>query len=592
MTTTPVDLLAPQVSVAGSALNARQLEALVSVRVELGLCVVGRATLRFTDVGYALSSSRIFPLGVDVVISVPGKGTLIAGQVTGVTLEQSAREHPELVVVVDDAGHRLARGAKPATFLNSSYGDVVRKVAQIAGLSVDVPADGGFGTVSEYLLQTGPALSYLERITERTGTVWWVEGKKLVVKRAGTSIGEAQTTLGEDLLEFSVRASGHRATQVAVSGWDYVQQQPVVGQNATHATPDADFVAGYIGTAPARGLTTAMANTAEPAATSQSEADVLASALYDEAASAAVVGRGTCHVNAALKPAVTVKVKNAGPASGSYYVSEVEHTYSHRGFRTRFVAGPRRPQGLVDTLTANDPDPGFTIAGLVVGVVTNNRDEKNYGRVKVKFPALSGSIESAWARVITVGAGAQRGAVFPPEVGDEVLVGFEFGDSRRPVVIGGLFSPKNSLPEADKLFANGKVGYRRITSRRNHVIEFADGDTPQDQHILIKLGTAEHLLRLGSDALVMEVAQGKPITIKAGSAQLAITEAGDVSIAGNNISIKAKMALNLEGASGATLKTSGQLGIQGGMVEVQAQSTATVNGSAAVALKGGTVSIN
>ena len=41
------------------------------------------------------------------------------------------------------------------------------------------------------------------------------------------------------------------------------------------------------------------------------------------------------------------------------------------------------------------------IHGVVIGVVTNNKDDQGLGRVKVRFPWLSGTVESHWARVAT-----------------------------------------------------------------------------------------------------------------------------------------------------------------------------------------------
>jgi uncharacterized protein involved in type VI secretion and phage assembly len=589
---TPVDILAPVVKLAGAPLKPAQLDALVSVRVELGLCVAGRATLRFTDAGYALSAAATFALGVEVAVSLPGKENLLSGHVTGVSLDQSANEHPELVVVVDDLGYRLARGLKPLTYVNSAYTDVVSKVVQAAGMTADVRGSAAMNTTNDYLLQTGTAMSFIDAIARRTGMVWWVQDKKFVMRAAGKSDAHVQLELAEGLMEFSVRASGLRPTDVSVTGWDYGQQQPVVGQKQAPTPLDAQFVSAYVGGKPGGALSASESHTAEYAATTQAEAKAVASAIYDDAESGAVIARGTCDVNPALRPGVSVKVTNAGPASGAYYVSEVEHTYSNRGFVTRFVAGPRRPTSLVDTLAQPPADPGFAVGGLVIGVVTNNEDEKNFGRVKVRFPALGAQIESTWARVVSFGAGAARGAVFQPEVNDEVLVGFEYGDSRRPVVIGGLFSPKNSLPEAGKVLGDGKVVYRRITSRKNHIIEFADGDAPSDQHVLLKLGTQEHLLRLGADAFAIQVAAGKPLTIKAGQAQFAISESGDVTIEGKNVTIKAEVALNLEGQTQATLKSNSQVGVQGTIVDVKANATANVAANASLNLKGGVVMIN
>jgi len=49
--------------------------------------------------------------------------------------------------------------------------------------------------------------------------------------------------------------------------------------------------------------------------------------------------------------------------------------------------------------------------------------------------------------VATPFAGAERGAFFIPDVGDEVLVSFVNGDPRFPVVIGSLWNGSDAPPE-------------------------------------------------------------------------------------------------------------------------------------------------
>jgi uncharacterized protein involved in type VI secretion and phage assembly len=196
--------------------------------------------------------------------------------------------------------------------------------------------------------------------------------------------------------------------------------------------------------------------------------------------------------------------------------------------------------------------------------------------------------------VVTLGAGQARGAVFQPEVADEVLVGFEHGDTRRPVVLGGLFSKKNTLPTGEKyLDANtGKVQYRRITSRKNHVIELADGEQPGEQYLLLGLGTAAHKLRLGADRFDIELAAGKPITIKSGSAMFDINAAGNISIEGKNVTIKADGNLLLQGGTKAVLDTNGQAQVHGLKVDVKADGLGNVEASGPLTVKGATVAIN
>ncbi len=90
------------------------------------------------------------------------------------------------------------------------------------------------------------------------------------------------------------------------------------------------------------------------------------------------------------------------------------------------------------------------IYGVAIGIVTNNRDPEKLGRVKVRFPWLSDVNESAWARLCSPLAGKGRGFYYLPEIDDEVLVAFEFGDINRPVILGSLWRGENIPPGTEE----------------------------------------------------------------------------------------------------------------------------------------------
>lgn len=74
-----------------------------------------------------------------------------------------------------------------------------------------------------------------------------------------------------------------------------------------------------------------------------------------------------------------------------------------------------------------------------------NNDDKGQGRVKVAFDWQKNGKTTNWVRVQTPNAGVSgavpknRGWVFVPEVGDQVMVSYEHGNPDRPYVTGSVF---------------------------------------------------------------------------------------------------------------------------------------------------------
>lgn len=591
MTATDKISYAPVIEIAGRQMDPEQYEELRTMRVERQLGLVGRATFRFNDMGYKLASTQTFKIGQKLKVKQFPSTELFSGIVVGVSLEQMPGEQPQLVVVADDTAYKLTRGTKTKTYLQTTYTSAVQQVLSKAGVKAQITQAAG---TKEYLMQAGSDLEFIDVIASRLGYTWWVDQETFHFAPAGTSTGQAKVTMNDDLQEFSVRASALRPTEVTMGGWSMDKQQKVVGKikKATVWTKPSEFVKPYVNDAKNIGM--APTPSAELSPVDQAEAKTQAQAQFDESLAAALIARGRGHVNGLIKPAMTLQVDHAGPASGAYFVTQVEHVYNPSGFQTRFVAGPLRPSGLVDTLGREAADPGFEIQGLVVGVITNNSDMGKAGRVKVKYAGLPDDVESNWARVLSTSGGKNRGLVFLPEVDDEVLVGFENNDTRRPVVLGALFSKKNTLPEATKLLGPGnKVDYRRITSRLGHIIEFADGMAPTTQHVLVQLGGSAktHRLRLGADRFDIELAQGKPLLIKAGMAKFEITATGDINIEGMNINIKGTKAVNIE-APQTSIKGQAQVQVQGGQVAIKGMGVTQVEAGGPLTLKGITVAIN
>ena len=91
----------------------------------------------------------------------------------------------------------------------------------------------------------------------------------------------------------------------------------------------------------------------------------------------------------------------------------------------------RSARSLVDLMTPKGKRGWGN--SVVIGIVTNNNDPDKLGRVRVKYPALGDDTEGWWARIAAPRRGRRRGLLMMPQVGDEVVIGFEHDDVHQPV---------------------------------------------------------------------------------------------------------------------------------------------------------------
>ncbi|MCU4186048.1 VgrG-related protein [Acidiferrimicrobium sp. IK] len=591
--------LTPTLSVNGSDLGAEWLDALTEVRVESEYQVPARATLRFLErdgisgASFLIDDSSL-DLGspIEIAALAPDSGesvTLFNGEITGITMDMGKDGAAELSFTAHDRSHRLSRTTTVKAFAQSKVSDIVSTMASQAGLTAMVDATT---EVFDWILQPDSDLGMLTELARRTGYDWWAEGRKLHFAKpaAGQTVS---VTYAESLIAFSVRASGQHPDQVKVQGWDKSQKTPITGSSSTASTAvlstsplakkandaQAAFGSSAIFT---MGLTPA----------SQTEAQSISQAVLDRAVSAAVSVRGTCVDEPSIALGTTVEVSGVPTkVAGKYPVTKVEHVFrAGTPLTTRFSAGDRTSHSLVDTLgTGAARTPAFHHSGLVVGIVTNAQDPDGLGRVKIKIPSLSNDVETWWARVVNVGAGATRGYGYQPEVNDEVLVGFENGDPRQPAILGGLFNGADKPPEL-KYTSSKKLAERTITSRQGHVFSIVEGDDdPTTAAFLFKLAGDKAKLNLAASGATVEMPQGKPITVKSGTSSIVISDSGDITIASQsgNISLKSEGGnVTIEGVqvkvtAQSELALQGQVkaGMKGAMVAVEADGVAQVKGS-------------
>jgi uncharacterized protein involved in type VI secretion and phage assembly len=193
-----------------------------------------------------------------------------------------------------------------------------------------------------------------------------------------------------------------------------------------------------------------------------------------------------------------------------------------------------------------------TKEGVAIAVVSENQDPSGLGRVKVHYPWGDRS-QSHWARVAVPMAGADQGTYFLPEIGQEVLVAFEGGDTRSPYVIGALWNATDKPPLQN---SDGKNDQRMIRSRGKHELLFDDGANGA-VHLKLKNG---QIIELTSDKMRFDDGRGNSFTIQSTSGAIDIKANG-------HLTIRAA-ALTLEASGPMEIKSGATMTIRGSVVEI------------------------
>ncbi|MCV2395216.1 phage baseplate assembly protein V [Actinotalea sp. M2MS4P-6] len=580
-------VIIPTIKIDGAEISDALLDTLIEMRVRRAVRTIGRCLLRFIDHEFELIDSDRFKVGTSIRVGVMAAGDtyggtpIFEGTVTSIG-QRAGDQGGELEVIAEDVAFTLSRRAGAATYLNTKASDIISQVVSRAGATPDIEATT---TTYAYTLQTDTDLAFIDELCRRSSLDWLADGTTF---RAFTpdlnASADLLLTYGVDLLEFTAKAYSDAPSTVTVRSWDHLNKTEVVEKATLQRTQLDKTGLGHLIPGDSEEATV-LSTRSMPV--DQSEAGALAAIAA--AATGGVTVRGRCYNAPTLAPGTMVEIAGVGKTAGDYYVREVEYTFrGGRDLEVSFVGGDREVPSLAG---GEAPRSSFVHDGLVVGVVSAiENDPDNAGRVKVSLPGLESTVESHWARLAVLGGGASRGMVFVPEVNDEVLVGFEGGDVRRPVVLGGLFGTKDTIPA--NLVGNGKVESRRITSRLGHVVELSDGAGANTQHIKLALAGEAISLRLGKDRSDLKLPTNVPLKITVGSSSIELDGNGAITVsAATDLTLKAANNVSIEGTN-VTLKATAKVSASGTQAELKGDATTTVQASGITAVKGGMVQIN
>jgi phage protein D len=546
--------------VSGAPLDPKWRNVTTEVKVVDSLTLPDMAVIRLTDPQGDNVDSHPLQLGKDIEIKFAATGdrsttSVFKGQVAAVEPEFTAQGCTISVRAYDKA-HKLNRARKTRTFQQMSAGDMIKKVASEAGLTPKVTATT---VVHEFFQQSNETdWDFAWRLALMHDYEVVVTDNALEFRPAGQTAGAATSLRWQDtLISFRPRMSGvQQPTTVNVRAWDPKGKTNVTGsaasaQTTSQAGVQRSKVANDLG-----GGTTAVT---DRVAANNGEAGEIAKATLNRLADAFYEADGVAFGNPAIKAGSKVKVDGVGTQfSGEFTVTSSTHSYrGATGYQTSFQISGRSSRTLLELM--RQPKERDWSATLVVGVVTNNNDPEQIGRVRVKYPSLSDSEESAWARVVTPSTGNARGMLMLPQPNEEVIIGFEHGDTRRPIVVGSVFNGRDK-PGAD-LMQNRDGSLAVLSNEKIHLHSKKDFEIKSDENMTVEIKKDETHKVSGN---YKHEATGNG-NLKA---QQYVVEAGSsMTVKGVSVTVEASASLTLKGAT-VDIQGSGPVNIKGAIINL------------------------
>jgi uncharacterized protein involved in type VI secretion and phage assembly len=547
----------------GTDASEEMVHNLVYIEVDDSLNLADMFTVKIRDPELRWADSDTFAVGKSVEISTRGDNgrvKLISGDITSVESRFATGAGATLVVRGYDQSHRLNRGKQTKTFVQMTDSDIATRVAREAGLKVEAEPTR---EVYEYVLQDNQTnLEFLQgrarrigyRVLVEEGTLYFKpapeEAPQVPVLEWGVNLNSIETrlTTSQQIKEVVVRSWSPNGKREIVGRATRTQEIPEVGETQQGGEL-AERAFGSAGTE-------VVVN--QPVST-QAEADALAQSICDDIGGDFIQAEGICGGNPNVQAGAMIELKGLSTRfSGRYRVTHATHRYDTNGYSTNFTISGRHANTLGEILTGGRNSRGHSV---VVGIVTNNQDPEEQGRVKVRFPWLADQVESQWARVASPMAGNERGMFFLPEVNDEVVVAFEQGDMNHPYVLGALWNGVDKPPETN---SDGKNNIRKITSRSGHEIIFGDDSTTRKEKVEIHTKAGHRILlddSAGQEKIEIKDRTGNNF-IKMDSVQNSI----DISSA-MKLKIKAQ-TVEIEAGAMMTVKSGATLTIQGALVKI------------------------
>ena len=319
----------------------------------------------------------------------------------------------------------------------------------------------------KYLVQYNESsFDFLKRLATRYGQWYYFDGMRMQFGQTKNS----KTVLinGASLHSFKIQANmvSHK---ISLTGYDYNNGANIQNAAAKTATGSKDSFASIVGYNQGT-VTNAELSNGTYTVNAQNKEDIDEMVKLQTAGNDAnsVYYSGISYFPIGLGQVFTIV--NQTVEHELIAIEVIHHSEVHGNYSCEFKAIPADVEAPHYTNVHV-----FAKAESQPAQVKENNDPEGLGRVKVQFYAASGNAVSEWIRMIQPHSGAGKGFYFIPEIGEEVLVGFEGNNVQNPYVIGAQYNGQDKSGYADS-----QNNIKAIHTRSGHLIKFTE-----DESILI-----------------------------------------------------------------------------------------------------------
>ena len=395
------------------------------------------------------------------------------------------------------------------SWMDQSLSTIIKEATQEYG-KVNLVSNPKYAAPIPYMAQYNESVfDFMNRLSALYGEWFYYDGTKVYFGKPDRDNTE-KIVYDMDLEEVRLVAN---LVPGKSARYDYVAQENKQHNADTPAKPDGmNDLQSIAHSCSEKAYTAKTTSAADPHVTDKAELDeqmrIVKNASGANLLNIKGIGK-TCRIRIGEIIDVSFPDRMKLPPLGKFRIVGIEHEVRRDGHYSNSFVGV--PDGTVHIPV---PDVKRPLALPELATVKENNDDKGQGRVKVAFDWQKNGKTTNWIRVQTPNAGVSgavpknRGWVFVPEVGDQVMVSYEHGNPDRPYVTGSVFH-SGSGKGGDK---DNKV--KSIITRSGNAIVFDD----ETGSIVITDQTGKQLIMLdGTDAITVMAKRSITLTNEAES---------------------------------------------------------------------------